>query len=394
MQVISRWGPARLSTFLFVLFTGLTPHAYAHQLDEGFVILQIDTARIVGHVELALSTLNAVVPMDADQDGKVSDAEFTENAAAAADYIFTHVGLGTNTTWYSLDRSNATVVSDSSGKHALFPFTITLPEPPPQFLRLKYTLLFEENPQHRGLVLVKRNALTGEENTTEAISLVLTPKAPVQTLDLLAPIPKANVLAFIKHGVWHIWIGIDHILFLVTLLLQSVLVRREDTWEAAEGFRPSSINVAKIVTIFTVAHSFTLSIAALDLITLPSRVVESVIAASIVAAALLNFFPRYVHYLYGFVFVFGLFHGFGFASVLGHLTTQTKAVVSALVGFNAGVELGQLALVCVCFPPLFLLRKQLFYQRWILQLGSAVIGLIAVVWLIERSFDLESILGF
>lgn len=394
MQVYHRWGSVFLSAFLLVLFTGLTSPVNAHQLGEGYVILQVDAGKIVGHVELTLSTLNTAVPLDSDQDGKVSDAEFAENAATATEYIFEHVALGTDTDWYSLDRGEATVASYPLGKYALFPFTITLPDPAPQYLRLKYTILFEEDPQHRGLVLVERNALTGEENTTEAISLVLTPEEPIQTLDLLAPIPKTNILAFIKHGVWHIWIGIDHILFLVTLLLQSVLMRRENAWEPAESFRSAFINVAKIVTLFTVAHSLTLSIAALDIITLPSRFVESVIAASIVAAAILNFFPRYAHYLYGFIFVFGLFHGFGFASVLGHLTTQTGALVSALVGFNVGVELGQLAIVCVCFPLLFLVRKQLIYRRWILQLGSVVIGLIALVWLIERSFDLESIMGF
>jgi len=394
MQILSRWGTALLSMALFVGFTGLATPVAAHQLGEGYIILQVQADKIVGHVELTLSTLNTVVPLDSDQDGKVSDAEFLEKATTAKEYIFEHVALGTDTDWYRLEQGEATVASYPLGKYALFPFTIALPDPMPQFLRLKYTILFEEDPQHRGLVMVERNSLTGEENTTEAISLVLTPEEPIQTLDLLAPIPATSILAFVKHGVWHIWIGIDHILFLVTLLLQSVLLRRENEWEASESFRPAFINVAKIVTLFTVAHSLTLSIAALDIITLPSRFVESVIAASIVAAAALNFFPRYSRYLYAFIFVFGLFHGFGFASVLGHLTTQTGALVAALVGFNVGVELGQLAIVCVCFPLLYMIRKQLFYRRWVLHLGSAVIGLIAVVWLIERSFDLESIMGF
>lgn len=383
-----------LSALFCVASIGLSLPAVAHQLGEGYVILQVDAQKIVGHMELTLSTLNTAVPMDADQDGKVSDAEFEEKSAEAAAYIFEHVQLGTDTDWYALEQGDPTVASYPLGKYALFPFTIALPDPSPQYLRLKYTVLFEEDPQHRGLVMVERNALTGEENTTEAVSLVLTPDEPIQTLDLLAPIPRTSLLAFIKHGVWHIWIGIDHILFLVTLLLQSVLLCREKNWEATENFRAAFINVAKIVTLFTVAHSLTLSIAALDIITLPSRLVESIIAASIVAAAVLNFFPRYARFLYAFIFIFGLFHGFGFASVLGHLTTQTSALVSALVGFNVGVELGQLAIVFVCFPVLYLIRKQPFYRRWVLHLGSVLIGLIAMVWLIERSFDLESILGF
>ncbi len=143
-----------------------------------------------------------------------------------------------------------------------------------------------------------------------------------------------------------------------------------------------------MVTAFTLAHSITLSLAALQVISLPSRLVESAIAASVVVAALNNLRGTIERRRWVMAFVFGLVHGFGFASVLADLGLPQGALVLALVGFNFGVELGQLAIVVAFVPLAFRLRRTRFYRRGVLILGSLLVALTAGWWLIQRAFDL------
>ena len=144
---------------------------------------------------------------------------------------------------------------------------------------------------------------------------------------------------------------------------------------------------------FTVAHSITLSLAALGMVSLPSRLVESVIAASVVFAAAGNLRPGLPRSRWPMAFGFGLIHGFGFASVLADLGLPEGALVIALVGFNVGVELGQIAIVGALLPLGYLLGKTRFPRRGVLVGGSVLIGLVALVWFAERAFNL-TIFGF
>jgi hypothetical protein len=143
------------------------------------------------------------------------------------------------------------------------------------------------------------------------------------------------------------------------------------------------------VTSFTAAHSITLSLAALGLVSLPSRLVESAIALSVVLAAANNIWPVVAHKRWLVAFGFGLIHGFGFASVLAELGLPADALVLSLLGFNAGVEIGQMAIVAVFLPLAFLLRRTRFYLRGVFLVGSWLIMLVALVWLAERVFDLK-----
>ena len=148
-------------------------------------------------------------------------------------------------------------------------------------------------------------------------------------------------------------------------------------------------DVLKVVTAFTVAHSITLSLAALEVISLPSRLVEATIAASVVLAALNNIWPRVLERRWMVAFAFGLIHGFGFASVLADLGLPQNALLLALVGFNLGVEAGQLCIVGAFLPIAFFLRESTFYRRGIMAGGSALISLVALVWFIERAFNVK-----
>src|SRR5207249_427471 len=174
---------------------------------------------------------------------------------------------------------------------------------------------------------------------------------------------------------WHIWLGFDHILFLLALLLPSVLRRGPGGWEVVDGFRPALIKMLKIVTAFTVAHSITLSLATLGILRLPARLVESAIAASVILAAVNNIRPIFPHRGWMVAFAFGLIHGFGFANVLADLGLAKETLALALVGFNLGVEIGQLAIVTAFLPIAFSLRESWVYQKLTFRFGSAMIAL-------------------
>jgi hypothetical protein len=193
--------------------------------------------------------------------------------------------------------------------------------------------------------------------------------------------------------------GFDHILFLLSLLLPAVLIRRARGamaqpglirgWRAVDRFKPAFWEVFQIVTAFTIAHSITLSLAALGVITLPTRLTESAIALSVILAALNNLYPLFQRRRWMVAFAFGLIHGFGFASVLADLGLPRDALLLALVGFNLGVEVGQLVIVSAFLPTAYALRRTAFYQRMIFLGGSALICVVATGWLIERAFNLK-----
>ena len=197
------------------------------------------------------------------------------------------------------------------------------------------------------------------------------------------------MLTFVWRGIEHIWTGYDHILFLIALLLPAVLRWHEHRWDGAAAFRPVVINVLKIVTAFTVAHSITLALASLKIVTLPSRWVESVIAASVVLAAANNLIPLFRERSWIVAFGFGLVHGFGFASALTEGGLPTTGLVIALIGFNLGVEIGQLAIVTVFIPITYQLRQSAGYRNVALRAGSVAVMVIASIWMAERMFGFK-----
>jgi len=133
------------------------------------------------------------------------------------------------------------------------------------------------------------------------------------------------------------------------------------------------------------AHSITLSLAAFDILRLPGRLTESIIAASIIVAALNNVFPWVNEARWRIAFAFGLLHGFGFAAVLSEMGLPQGARLVSLVAFNLGVEVGQLAVVVAVMPVAYLLRATKFYQRGLMPWGSTAIASLALVWFVQRA---------
>jgi hypothetical protein len=198
-----------------------------------------------------------------------------------------------------------------------------------------------------------------------------------------------QVQQYLREGIWHIWLGFDHGLFLLALLLPAVLVRVDRRWQAVEDCSSAVREVVAIVTAFTVAHSLTLSLAALGIIHLPSRLVESAIAASVILAGIANLYPEIARRRWLVAFVFGLIHGFGFAGVLSDLGLPQGSLLLSLVSFNIGVEIGQLAIVAVFLPLAYGLRRGSYYQVIIVRAGSIAVIMLALLWLVERALDLK-----
>ena len=258
-----------------------------------------------------------------------------------------------------------------------------------QRLMVDNRLLFEDDRFHRSLLLVEYDMRTGKEYGGEFTALVFSPANATQELDFGDIRGLLSNREFVWQGMLHIWIGLDHILFLIALLLPAVLVRDADPRRPVASFGPAFWNVLKVVTVFTLAHSITLALAALEIVQLPGRLVESVIALSIIVVALNNIYPRFRHGTLLIVFGFGLFHGLGFASVMGELPFRMQDLVWVLVGFNLGVELGQIAIVAVVVPLIFWWRQERFYRQSVPVYGSLLLAVVAGYWLMERAFGLD-----
>jgi HupE / UreJ protein len=371
---------------MLLLALGL-PTAWAHKPSDSYLTINIKAAAVEGQWDIALRDLDFALTLDADGNGELTWGEVRARHADIAAYASQRLVVTADDQPCALTVGEQQIDEHTDGMYSVLPLALQCEAASPTRLALNYTLFADLDPQHRGLLnLLARGA---------SRSAVLGPQQSTQSFELGEIDRWRQFTDYVREGVWHIWIGLDHILFLLSLLLPSVLVWQAATkkWQAVNRFGDAFVDVLKVVTAFTLAHSITLSLAALGVIELPSRLVESVIAASIIVAALNNIWPRVIGRLWMVAFGFGLVHGFGFASVLADLGLPRDALVLALVGFNVGVELGQLAIVIVFLPLAYALRRSAFYRRWVMVGGSVLISLLAAVWLVERAMAVK-LLGF
>ncbi len=364
----------RLVRLLCLLcLSGVALPALAHKPSDSYLALDVKGAQVNGQWDIALRDLDFAIGLDQDGDGKLTWDEIRARHAAIAAYALERLALSTEQGPCVAKANEQLIDNHTDGAYSVLRFTATCAAPV-KSLDVHYSLFADVDPQHKGLL-----RLTHDGETSTAI---FDPQHARQALAVAAPDRWRQFATYVKEGVWHIWIGYDHILFLLSLLLPAVLLA-----PPANNLRGAFIDVLKVVTAFTLAHSITLTLASLSLISLPSRLVESAIAASVVLAAVNNIYPLFRTRRPVAAFAFGLLHGFGFASVLGDLGLPQGALVTSLLGFNVGVEIGQLCIVAVFLPLAWMLRDTRFY-RLLLTGGSALIALLALVWFVERAFDM------
>lgn len=370
---------AIVASVLGSIWLGLPVACHAHKPSDSYLTLHLEDDRLEGQWDIALRDLEHALGLDANLDGAITWAEVRSRHSTIADYALARLEISAGGDACEARATEQLVDYHSDGAYNVLRFGLECPRVAD--LVVDYSLFFDLDPTHRGMLQLA--------SATGVRTAVLSPGNARMELEAIRNSAWRELATYWREGVWHIWIGFDHILFLLTLLLGTVVWRDGRRWHTTDSFRDTAFKVAGIVTAFTVAHSVTLALAVLGWVSLPSRWVESAIAATVVLAAVHNLYPIFSGRRWAIAFALGLIHGFGFAGVLGDLGLPSGARLVALLGFNLGVEAGQLAIVALFLPIAFLLRDSWFYRRVMLTGGSLAVATIAAVWLLERSLGLE-----
>ena len=356
--------------FAFLFFaTGLAvmpPAVYAHEINTSYTELAIvaDTLRL--KVELDEGDLMRTFPLDDNGDQMLWRNEMLAGVDTVSGFMETHLALEVDGVSVELQRWDGKVRRDGDGNAFLAVyFIVPLDEAPAEIdLKVGFCGLLSESHKNLAKILVPGRPLEQTVFSADAERQQFIVGKKVSLFD--------QFFRFVWWGVEHIFLGYDHIMFLLALIVV--------------GGRLGSL--IKIVTAFTLAHSITLALAALEVVALPARWIEAGIALSIVYVALENFWLARSDHRWILTFFFGLVHGFGFANVLRELGLPAQGLAVSLFAFNLGVEVGQIGIVALCFPLIMWLGHQSF-QRPVMLTVSAVILLFGLGWLIERVFELS-----
>jgi hypothetical protein len=362
----------RLWKLLCLLLLALPGAAYSAGAHESYLDLNVEKARVQGEWKVRVSDLDAALQLDANRDGEVTWPEMLPRQADIEGYLNSQLAL-------RIEGADAGLTFDKmvygaqDGEALILTQVSATSRADIQKIDIDYAL-------NRALLKLVWSGKGWNEATLSPASGALT-----FTRDSASG---AGFTDLLKSGVWHIWIGFDHVLFLLVLLIPAVFQRTAEGREGVPDFGGAFARVIVIVSAFTIAHSITLTAAAMQWIVLPGRLVESAIAASVFVAALLNFLPTTAGVRGAWLaFGFGLLHGFGFAGVLSEVETAGTPLWRTLVAFNLGVELGQLAIVAAFLPLAYILRNTRFYRTGVVYGGSSVAGLCALLWFWRRAFS-------
>jgi hypothetical protein len=350
----------------FWLVAGLAFTAAAHEVGLSTAVAQLRADSVAVELTFALKDAEELVELDADRDGRVTAAEFAALEGEVNEVIAATCGLQLDDTFIRpasvrslLDASNNVVIA------------VEFPAGAFQRLDLHFEVIRELPAGHRMFFTLVNAA---GEPVTERL---LNQNSPVVTIlvdatvPAAAPSPLPSFAGFFWLGVEHIGMGYDHLVFLFGLLL------------VTRSFRAALV----VITCFTLAHSITLAVATFDLVNLPGQYTEPLIAATIIYVGAENIVRRGdPHGRWLLTFVFGLIHGFGFASVLRELGVGAHGggVTMPLFAFNLGVELGQIALAAVALPLLWKLRTKPAFVRNVVPGCSAAVAALGGYWLIQR----------
>lgn len=344
--------------------------AGAHNPDTSYARVYLDNDEVRTRLTFDLFTLQKITELDTHHTQRITRAELQRAVPALEQFLRAHVALEINTNRTELgeidephwpaDVGAVVEARDWHTQNGLVQFTFHKPVlEMPQDVALAFDVFEQLGEQHTVLGAFEKNGQTTEVTFTRA--------EPDYLFDTgFVPSLAARLLLFLKLGVRHIFLGYDHICFLIALIVVSRFVE-----------------LVKIVTSFTIAHTVTLMLAALQVVTLPTRLIESGIALTIMYVAAQNFWLRPDAHRWKLTFTFGLIHGFGFANVLHELGLPTTGTVRCLLTFNLGVELGQLAIVCALLPLSIALSKWRYGRR--AQIAVSIpIFLLGAGWFIER----------
>jgi hypothetical protein len=356
-----------------LLLLALTVSAFAHNPDTSYARVEITPRLVTFKFTYDLATLQRISQLDTDADGKIARAEFAAGVPAIQRFIRAHVFLDFNereAEFGAMDSPSwpedaAGGIPEREYGQRLLSFTFRNPVlSQPEDVALTFDFFSEFGERHNVLGVF---VCDGHED-----DVIFTRFEPDYLYDTGSRAPVSDQLAqYFKLGVKHIFLGYDHIAFLLALM-----------------FVKRFVDLIKVITAFTAAHTLTLALAVLQIVRLPPQLVEVGIAATILYVAAENLWVTGTQHRWLLTFGFGLVHGFGFANVLRELGLPSSGLARALVSFNLGVEAGQVAIVGVLWPALWWVNRQPWSRAFRIAL-SIVIFLFGTAWLVERVFRVK-----
>jgi hypothetical protein len=370
------------------LFLGLATiwpggSAWAHSSSNSYLSLSAPEGQLILRADVHWRDVDLTLDLDGDRDGRVTWGEAQSRAQDIQAWLNQGLAISENAQACTLGPADLQASERADGSYLSALWTVQCPnlrDLSQARLELRYGLMFAQDPLHRGLLKVQWPGFQS--------SAILSPERPAVLLSQAEGSALRVFGRYLLEGIWHIWIGIDHICFLLSLLLLAPLLAARQPvhrWRGAPAAKPVVMDVLAVVTAFTVAHSITLGLSVMQWLEPSPDLIEPAIALSVVVAALNNLVGWSALRRWRLAFVFGLVHGFGFANVLLDLGLPASALMAALGGFNVGVEIGQLAIVLVFLPLAWLMRDTAFYRWVVVTGGSLAIAVAGLIWTLQRT---------
>ncbi len=364
----------RLLVLLISLATALGGGpARAHLASDSYLRIELaDDGRLSGQWDIALRDLDAAVGLHAGPDGQVTWGMLKTRRDAIEAYAMSRLSIAG-----CAPRPDELLIDYHAGiAYAVLRFQAACTAPFGA-ISLKYSLLFDLDPSHRGLLTLVTQS--GEQSD------VLSPEHSEVNISRAPTTATGEIARFIGFGVDHILIGYDHLLFVAVLMIVAPYRRAGGlAWLSLDHFGTVLVEMLKVLTAFTIAHTITLSLGVLGVIDIPSRFVEPAVAVTIMLAAIDNVRPILPNIRWNVAFAFGLVHGLAFATALGPMRLPPLGLIFALGGFNVGVELGQLALALLLISIVFVVHRDRIYLQLLVPMLSGTAFLLASFWFSQR----------
>ncbi len=360
---------------LFVLFVTASP-VYSHTTSTSYLNLNLTNQFITGTWQVSLNDIHLVLGLDSNDDSKLIWSELKAQQQEIMLELNRSIKLTSANTRCEFFQSKLMIDRRASIVFLSIPFKTDCLSS--VHFDIRYNFLFEQDAFHKNIVSIS--------NTNNTSIAILSSSNRDYQYNNLSKNSLSHFFEFIVQGIIHVLIGLDHVLFVICLLLSAtLLVNYQNT--PKPKVKSLLSNTFKLVTAFTIAHSITLILAATKTFSLSPNIIEPVIALSVIVLAMLNLLPRKNYRHWPIVFIFGLIHGFGFAFVLNDIALPTGSLISSLFGFNLGVELGQLIIVLSILPVLYLMYAKKYYQQLIIPACSVLIAAIGLFWFVQRTSD-------
>ena len=361
--------------------------AGAHMAGQSYLYLQVYPDRVGGRFELPLEEWNAAHGL-AGTDRAITAENLDAHVALLQDYYRRHVTISAGEGPLEIRFTGHGLLA-ARGGYVRLPFELPGLTRAPERLSFDYSVLFDEDPSHRGFLIVEHNYATGTFANESGFSLVFSPGSRRQELDLTTSGRLRGFVALVRLGAEHVFLGLDHLFFLLALLLPVALRREGGGWQPLEAARPALRRAVGIVGALAAALAVALALAVLVHLHLPEALVETGIAASTTLAAANVFFPLFRGRDGWFVFGLGLFHGLGLAGGLSELGVLDEHRGLSTLAFLLGVVLAKVLVAAVVLAALLLLRRAALYRKVLLPLAAAGMILVSGVWVIERAFGVD-----